>query len=170
MTMMTEPPGCHLLYMYRGGLVLSCRRSFCRSTVALLNTEAFDHREKSSRLATTYGCLLFQQHKSGAHQTQNFIIKISPISDWVWQRSSRKIKTRPKITKSQLFTPPPPIAIPILADGISELHDDRPPVPLPPPTQSKGHYGPFKSQSWPIEVCPFFPNNKSRWIRFHLEI
>ena len=75
----------------------------------------WNHRGESYELATTPGCLLFQQQKSrGPPTPQKFIIRISPISDWVWQKSSRKIRIITKNNKKVSFLPsPPPLANPI---------------------------------------------------------
>ena len=110
---MTEPPGCHLLYMFRGGLVLSWGIPFVGPPWLYSTLRLWNHRGESYELATTPGCLFFQQQKSrGPPTPQKFIIRISPISDWVWQKSSRKIEVIPKITKkSVFFTLPAPYVL-----------------------------------------------------------
>ena len=109
---MTEPPGCHLLYMFRGGLVLSWGIPFVGPPWLYSTLRLWNHRGESYELATTPGCLLFQQQESrGPPTPQKFIIRISPISDWVWQKSSRKIEIIPKLTKKKkvsFFYPPRP--------------------------------------------------------------
>ena len=128
----------------------------------------WNHRGESYELATTPGCLLFQQQESrGPPTPQKFIIRISPISDWVWQKSSRKIEIIPKLTKKKKvsFLPsPPPLANPIWPMGVQScmMIDRRSPC-LPPPSLKAimVHLSPSPGR---LRSALSFPNNKSRYI------